>query len=516
MVAAAVIGTVAGAAIASDASRSASNKQADAARDASNKSLEAARETNDINKEIYDQGRADNEPWRLAGVDALKSLTGYKAQELPAVTSGKFGNANFSDAIVPDTKEWYRTALGREPTAAESSFWQSFIDKGGNPDDVYKTFLQSAKDNGETPNPAYSSWQQSAKSNYANARFSDPDSAYANTDIGSKLSEYRNPDFGNEGFGNTNIKDTDSAYTNPKLQNLLANFSKADFEEDPGYQYRLEQGNRGVENSAAAKGSQLSGATLKALARFNQNEASNEYSNVFDRFMKQKLAQYDQSVGDFGRAEGQRLDKYGQRKDEYNLNELQRQAKYGIATDQYNRADAQRRDQYGQRVDKFGRDEGQRREKYQQRVDEFGRLEDQRRDAYGQKTDQYNRNENQRINQYGISQDSYSRAVDEEGRNYNRLAEIAGIGQRVNDSNASAGRSYAQQVSANTNNAASEAGRYGLAAGAANASGTLGIANAITSGMNNLYGIYKNQGFGDSSNRNDEMARLRAQAAGGY
>ena len=486
MVAAAVIGTVAGAAIASDASRSASNKQADAARDASNKSLEAARETNDLNKEIYDQSRTDNEPWRLAGVDALKSLTGYKAQTLPTVTSGKFGNANFSDKIVPDTAAWYRTALNREPTAAESSFWQSFIDKGGNPDDVYQTFLQSAKENGETVNPAYSSWQQSAKSNYAN------------TDIGSKLSEYRNPDFGNEGFGNTNIKDADSAYADPKLQNLLANFSKADFEEDPGYQYRLEQGNRGVENSAAAKGSQLSGATLKALARFNQNEASNEYSNVFDRFMKQKLAQYDQSVGDYGRAETQRLDKYGQRKDEYNLNEQQRQAKYGIATDQYNRADAQRKDQYQQRVDKFGRDE------------------DQRRDAYAQLTDQYNRNENQRINQYGISKDDYGRAVDEEGRNYNRLAEIAGIGQRVNESNASAGRAYGQQVSANTTNAASEAGRYGLAAGSANASGTLGTANAITSGMNNLYGIYKNNSFGDSSSRSDEMSRLRAQAAGGY
>jgi hypothetical protein len=403
-------------------------------------------------------------------------LTGYKA---PDVDAGQFGNTRISDASAPDVAAWYKSALGHDGDQEGVSYWQGEIAKGRNPDDVYKSFLQSAKETGETPNPAFSSWQQTAKSNYANARFSDPDSAYANTDIGSKLSEYRSTDF----------KDADSAYANPKLQNLLANFSMADFEADPGYQYRLDQGNRGVENSAAARGSQLSGATLKALSRFNQNEASGEYDKSFNRFRTQKLDQYGQSVDDFGRAEGQRLDKYGQRATEYDL------------------ADRQRVDQYGQRVDKFGRDEAQRIDKYGQRVDEFGRLENQRMDAYNQRTDLYNRDENQRINKYNIGTAA-------ESRDYNRLAELAGIGQRVNESNSAAGRSYAGQVSANTNNAVERTGLYGIAAGNARASGSIGTANALTSGLNNMYGIYKSD-YDNSPSRSDEMSRLRLQASSG-
>ena len=78
---------------------------------------------------------------------------------------------------------------------------------------------------------------------------------------------------------------------------LGRNFTMADYQEDPGYQFRLEQGNRGVENSAAAKGSQLSGATLKALTRFNQNTASDEFNNAFNRFNTQNNQAYNRLAG---------------------------------------------------------------------------------------------------------------------------------------------------------------------------------------------------------------------------
>lgn len=65
---------------------------------------------------------------------------------------------------------------------------------------------------------------------------------------------------------------------------LARNFSTADFRADPGYQFRLREGMRGVENSAAARGGLLSGNTLKALANYNQQAASNEYMNSYNRF----------------------------------------------------------------------------------------------------------------------------------------------------------------------------------------------------------------------------------------
>jgi hypothetical protein len=54
-------------------------------------------------------------------------------------------------------------------------------------------------------------------------------------------------------------------------------------QEDPSYQFRLGEGEKGINRSAAAGSGQLSGATLKALSRFNQDYASNEFNNSFNR-----------------------------------------------------------------------------------------------------------------------------------------------------------------------------------------------------------------------------------------
>lgn len=65
---------------------------------------------------------------------------------------------------------------------------------------------------------------------------------------------------------------------------LLDSFSQQDFEGDPGYQWRIQQGQNGIESSAAARGGLLSGAAAKAISKYNQNFASNEYNNAYNRF----------------------------------------------------------------------------------------------------------------------------------------------------------------------------------------------------------------------------------------
>jgi hypothetical protein len=54
----------------------------------------------------------------------------------------------------------------------------------------------------------------------------------------------------------------------------------ADMKNDPGYQFRLEQGTSAIQNSAAIKGTALSGNTMKSLGEYGQNFASNEFGAV--------------------------------------------------------------------------------------------------------------------------------------------------------------------------------------------------------------------------------------------
>lgn len=56
-----------------------------------------------------------------------------------------------------------------------------------------------------------------------------------------------------------------------------------DFEADPGYQFRLEEGMKALEGSAAARGGLFSGETGKSLQQYGQNLASQEYGQAYNR-----------------------------------------------------------------------------------------------------------------------------------------------------------------------------------------------------------------------------------------
>lgn len=146
MVAAAVVGS---AVVGGVASNKAASKQADAAKDAANLSAESSRYATDIQKQIYDQNRADQLPWQQAGQNALAQL--------------------------------------RTGTA-------------------------------------------------------DPNSPY------------------------------------------LKAFDMSDYQQDPGYNFRLSEGLKAIQNSAAARGGLLSGSALKGISRYSQDQASQEYQNAFNRY----------------------------------------------------------------------------------------------------------------------------------------------------------------------------------------------------------------------------------------
>lgn len=78
---------------------------------------------------------------------------------------------------------------------------------------------------------------------------------------------------------------------------LARPFTRDDFEADPGYEFRREEGIRAIDNSGAARGMQLSGATLKAMERYGQGVASDEYSRAWQRDAAEKDRQYNYLSG---------------------------------------------------------------------------------------------------------------------------------------------------------------------------------------------------------------------------
>jgi len=91
-------------------------------------------------------------------------------------------------------------------------------------------------------------------------------------------------------------------------------FGMDQFTQDPGYAFRLSEGMKGLERTAAARGGLLSGSTLKAAQRYGQEMGSQEYMNAFNRYQTERAAQLNplQSLAGVGQtAAGTLTNAYG-------------------------------------------------------------------------------------------------------------------------------------------------------------------------------------------------------------
>lgn len=91
-------------------------------------------------------------------------------------------------------------------------------------------------------------------------------------------------------------------------------FSMAQFQQDPGYGFRMSEGMKALERSAAARGGLLSGATLKGIQRFGQDLGSQEYTNAFNRYQTERAARLQplQSLAGVGQTTAQQIGQSGQ------------------------------------------------------------------------------------------------------------------------------------------------------------------------------------------------------------
>lgn len=91
-------------------------------------------------------------------------------------------------------------------------------------------------------------------------------------------------------------------------------FGMTQFQADPGYAFRLSEGQKALERTAAARGGLLSGSALKAATRYGQEMGSQEYTNAFNRYQAERQARLGplQSLTGMGQTTAQQIGNAGQ------------------------------------------------------------------------------------------------------------------------------------------------------------------------------------------------------------
>lgn len=77
-----------------------------------------------------------------------------------------------------------------------------------------------------------------------------------------------------------------------------------DFEADPGYQFRLDEGQKALERSLAARGLSQSGAALKEAQKYGQNLANTTFNDAFTRNLQEESQRYNMLSGQAGQGLG--------------------------------------------------------------------------------------------------------------------------------------------------------------------------------------------------------------------
>jgi len=89
----------------------------------------------------------------------------------------------------------------------------------------------------------------------------------------------------------------DPRYAQPDAFKFGAN----DYQADPGYAFRLSEGQKALDRQAAARGGLISGGALKAATRYGQDMGSQEYQNAYQRALTGYGTRVDRSNTAFSR-----------------------------------------------------------------------------------------------------------------------------------------------------------------------------------------------------------------------
>lgn len=311
-VVASVVGAVASSAISSKSASKASKAQTQASRDASESQRASAAEANELQREQFQQNRTDGAPYRYAGEGALNQLS-WKLGIKPRNSSGYRADNRLNNPVIgenaPDTLTlgqtkdplWERI-LSRNLAAHQGRYgfdWNTGRTSDSDRDGQLRR-MQAEYNATKDSDPEFAAYK--AKIDGENARREKEDEYEGDpTDFGSLTKSYSSID--------PYRKFSEEDYKN-------------DFVAQNGLQFGLDQGTQGLERQASANGSQLSGATLKALTRFGNDYGTrntagaydrynSEYTDKYNRYNSDQASQYNRLAGIAGTGQ-QQVNQIGQ------------------------------------------------------------------------------------------------------------------------------------------------------------------------------------------------------------
>lgn len=225
----AAIGGIAGGLL----SRKSAKESAKAATKAADAQVEANRESIEFQKDALEQARYDSYPYMVVGASALQQLGNELGISMPTellLPSSVYGERGYGQQIQP------QNALVSQPVAPQ------------------------------VPPPPQNALL-SGGSGYVNeSEGMDAPADYFTRTVPAPVAQ---PQV--------------AAQPQPAQYSPIGMTQARGFTETPGYQFRVQEGEKGVLNNLAALGMKNSGSALKALEKYRQGVASQEYGNYLNR-----------------------------------------------------------------------------------------------------------------------------------------------------------------------------------------------------------------------------------------
>lgn len=219
----------------------------------------------DLQKYMYDDQKAMAQPWYQTGTSAVNQLS--KLMGL----NGSSANSNPStrQSLIDQYK-------GQFTTGSPTSTGSQYVGPDGR---VYDTSNKTWVDNYKRNNPNNSDGIGYTTSNSPEqllaSGFSPLSTGGGQTTDMAGLNSYVDNLLAQQGAANE---------SDPAFGSLAQKFGMDDFQTDPGYQFRLDEGQKALERKLNASGKTYSPEAAKALLEYNQNFGSNEYNNSYNRF----------------------------------------------------------------------------------------------------------------------------------------------------------------------------------------------------------------------------------------
>ncbi len=296
--------SIIGGVLAGNAAGHAADTQASAATNAAALQANSAKQSLDFEKQQYQTSQQELNPYLQAGYGGLanlESLLGITPQgnAVQAGTGSTAPGGSPTNAPRYTMGSTYKGSLGGSWGGSE---WKYAGQKGDS--DIY------TRDNGSPAWNAYGPAGWGAGSGGAYSGGFDNGTTPGSTLTGTRapLSNLRgapSPGAASSGTPGTAAPGTTSlsSLVNPELGgfgSLMQPYSEkftapTDVTEqnDPGYKFRLSEGMKALQNSAAAKGTLLNGATAAGINAYGQDYASNEYGNVYGRALGEYQNRYN-------------------------------------------------------------------------------------------------------------------------------------------------------------------------------------------------------------------------------